>query len=316
MTARANDGLRSPPRHAPRALRSTDDLRRLQRLMTHAVIRPLGPADTVPERWTDGRTTAEVAEEFIKPNDRLTSVERLHIYQRMYWYRLIGSAADDCPGLRAILGEDRFDALIRAYLARYPSRSFTLRDLCSRLARFIEEAPRWTVPRTALARAIARFEWAQTVAFDGAAHPPISARSIQRTPPERLRLGLQPYLTLLDVPYAVDDYVRTVRRRAASRADASNTMGGPGRRRRARTVAIPRRRRTWLVVHRMDNQIYYRRIDRAQYLVLAALEAGRPVAAAVAEAGRSVRPEEIGEWFSLWVRLGWICRHTKSARLS
>ena len=44
---------------------------------------------------------AEVAAEFIKPNDRLTSFERLEIYNRMYWFRLIDCVRDDCPGLRA-----------------------------------------------------------------------------------------------------------------------------------------------------------------------------------------------------------------------
>jgi hypothetical protein len=304
--------LRPPPRHAPRALKSTADLRRLQRLMTHALVRPLGPGDSVPVDWIDGRTTAEVAAEFIKPNDRLTAVERLHIYQRMYWYRLIGAATDDCPGLRGLLGEARFERMIRAYLANCPSRSFTLRDLCSRLPAFLRARPRWTAPRTALAVAVARFEWAQTVAFDGPAGRPLSAAQIRRTPAGRLRMRLQPYLSLLAVGYPVDDYVGPVRRQAALRAEASNAVDGPGRRRRARAVPLPPRRRTWLVVHRLDNRVYYKKIDRAQFRVLAALAQGRPVAAAVAAAGRAVRPDEIQGWFATWMHLGWLCRYRRT----
>ena len=83
-------------------------------------------------------------------------------------------------------------ALVRAYLTKYPSRSFTLRNLSARLAQFIHEEPKWTRPHTARAHAVARFEWAQTVAFDGEARPAITVEELARTPPAKLRLGLQP----------------------------------------------------------------------------------------------------------------------------
>ena len=88
----------------------------------------------------------KVAAEFIKPNDRLTSFERLQLYNRMYWFRLFDAIRDDCPGLLAALGERAFGRLAQAYLAKYPSRSFTLRNLCSRLVQFIRENPSLTAP--------------------------------------------------------------------------------------------------------------------------------------------------------------------------
>ena len=83
----------------------------------------------------------KVADSFIKPNDRLTSFERLEIYNRVYWFRVLDCLYDDYPGLRAVLGEERFMKLITAYLAKYPSASFTLRNLGSRLEKFIREQP-------------------------------------------------------------------------------------------------------------------------------------------------------------------------------
>ena len=67
----------------------------------------------------------EVAAGFIKPNDRLTSLERLEIYNRQYWFRMKDCFYDDYPGLRAVLGDRRFERLACAYLARHPSESFT-----------------------------------------------------------------------------------------------------------------------------------------------------------------------------------------------
>ncbi len=304
-------GLKPPPVRAPRRLRTTADLRTLQRLMTHAVVRPLGSGDRLQKRWLDGRPMAEVAAEFIKPNDRLSAFERLEIYNRVYWFRLIGCVYDDNPGLRALLGERRFDRLVRAYLAKYPSRSFTLRDLCSRLAGFIREEPRWTAPRTAAALAIARFEWAQTVAFDGPAAPALDPGDLAGARADRLRLGLQPYLSLLELDYPADAYVIAVKRRDALRAEASNAVDRLGRRGRSRGVVRPRRGRVYVAVHRLSGRLYYKRLERAEFLILQSLGSGRPLSAAVAAAGPRRRPARVQDWFAAWATRGWLCRREK-----
>ncbi|MSU65672.1 MAG: DUF2063 domain-containing protein [Opitutus sp.] len=308
MKALRSAGLKSPPRHAPRRLRTDADLRAFQRLMTHALVQPLTRNDDVASRFRDGRSMAEVVGEFIKPNDRLSSVERLQIYARSYWYRLIDCVYDDSPGLRALLGERKFFALVRAYLAKYPSRSFTMRNLCSRLPQFIREEPRWTVPDTARADAVARFEWAQTVAFDGEAHPVLPARDLAPAFPARLRLALQPYLSLLVLEWPVDDYVIAVKQRDALRDEASNVVNRGPRARAGKRVARPRRGRVYVVVHRYHERLFYKRLAAPAFKILAAIAAGQPMARAVAAAGRRVKPAEVQEWFATWMELGWFCR--------
>ena len=287
---------------------SPSALRSFQRLMKDAVVRPLAPGHRMQRRWTDGRPMATVAAEFIKPNDRLTSFDRLEIYNRMYWFRIIDCFYDDCPGLRAALGERKFSRLAVAYLAKNPSRSFTLRNLCSRLEAFIRAEPRWTAPRTALAREIARFEWAQTVAFDEAARPVVRPADFGGTHPARLRLALQPYVTLLALEHPVDSYVIAVKKRDTLRAEASNASTSARPAKRLHRVSLPRRERTWVAVHRVDNQLYYKRLDRPSYLILAALRDGQTLNRAVAAAGRGVTPEQVQAWFALWTQLGWLCR--------
>lgn len=301
-------GLKAPPKHAPRRLATTADVIRLQRLMTHILVRPLTKNDGLQPTWIDGRAMTEVADEFIKPNDRLSAFERLQLYNRMYWFRLIDIMHDDNPGLRAVLGERKFVRLIEAYLAKYPSRSFTLRNLCSRLARFIHEEPRWTAPHTALAHTVARFEWAQTVAFDGEKRPVPAPDQIARTPPTRLRFGLQPYVSLLALDYPVDDYVIAVKQRDALRTEASNAVDAVRHATKTRHVRRPRRGRIYLAVHRLDNRLFYKRLDRPAFLILQAVAAGRTLAQAVTAGGRRMRPEQVGEWFATWMELGWLCR--------
>ena len=299
-------GLKAPPRHPPRRLRTNDDLLRLQRFMTHALVRPLTDRDGLQPRWIDGRSTARVAAEFMKPNDRLSAFDRLEIYNRMYWFRVLGCVASDCPGLNALLGDRRFNRFIRAYLAKYPSRSFTMRNLCSRMPIFVREEPRWTAPHTSLAYDIARFEWAQTVAFDGEARAALEPSDIADMPPSRLKLGLQPYISLLALDHPADEYVNAVKKRVALRGEASNAVdSAQPQSSRRKAVARPGRGRVYVAVHRIDARLFYKRLEPAAYRILKAIEAGRTLPEAVAAGGRGLRPEKARQWFATWMKLKW-----------
>jgi hypothetical protein len=284
-------------------------------MMATAVTLPLSAEDGLRRTWIDGRTMEAVASEFVKPNDRLTSFERLELYNRMYWFRLFDAIQDDCPGLRAVLGDRAFWRLAQAYLTRTPSTSFSLRDLCGRLAEFMREHPRLTAPRTALAIEVARFEWAQTVAFDGESRPVLTAADFASRPPTRLRLGLQPYITLLDLRHPIDTYVISVKRREVMRSAASNTPDAAAAAPRpARRPALPRRSPTRVAVHRHNNRLFYKRLDPAAFRILKALSDGRTLARAIAEAGPSVRPAQVRKWFTTWMALGWFCAHGNKRR--
>lgn len=282
--------------------------------MHAAITRPLAPGDLTQRTWTDGRPTAEVIAPLVKANDRLEAIERLEIYNRMYWFRLLESVAEDCPGLRAFLGESKFWELAQAYLATYPSRSYTLRNLCSRLPRFIAEQPQWTEPFTAAALDIARFEWAQIVAFDDAVLKPLSRKAIAAADPEQLRVRLQPYLTVLRLDHGVDDYVVAVKQGdAALRGEASQAVVQRQERKKKSAASLLKAEKIHVVVHRHDEMLYYKRIEPEAARLLQALAAGQPIAAACARAMRGSRlaeaeqAEKIREWFALWMRLGWLC---------
>jgi hypothetical protein len=261
----------------------------------------------------------EVAAEFIKPNDRLTSFERLEIYNRQYWFRVLDCLHDDYPGVRAIVGERKFTKLATAYLAKYPSDSYTLRDLGYRLEQFLREEPEWSAPRQELAINMARFEWAQVVAFDGPSKPAITPDDILGVSPAKLRLALQPYLSLLDLDYAVDDFLIAVTKRDSDvlRSEASNAMdSAPKIARRRRRIRMPKREKIWLAVHRHDNSLYYKRLEPEAFQILSAIARGATVEDACEESiARSVRKgidwaAEIKEWFNTWAALGWFCRRT------
>lgn len=292
-------------------------LRDIQKLAHAAILRPLTPAGGMQPRWTDDSPTATLVERVIKPNDRLSAFERLEIYNRQYWWRLIDILHDDYPGIRAVLGDKRFGRFTIAYLSEYPSRSFTLRNLGRNIERFFAERPSFAGKRQAMAVDMARFEWAQVEAFDGPSKPPLDVSDFAGANPAKLRLALQPYLSLLELGYPLDDFLIAVKKKNRSlRGEASNAID-TGRHGRSKAVPLPRSKKIFLAVHRFDNDLYYKRLEKPAYEILTALRDGKTLAVACERAnfratlGQQKIAAKIQQWFAEWTEMGWFCRPGK-----
>lgn len=308
-TSLSNVVVKKPPSKT----QSKRELRDLQKLMASAVMRPLTADDGMQKRWVDGRSMRGFVAEFIKPNANLTSFERLEIYNRQYWFRLLDCLLEDYPGLRAILGDRKFSRLAVRYLERSPSASFTLRNLGRNLERFIANTPELTEPRHLQCRDMARLEWAHTEAFDTEAKAPATANDLLGKKPTEIRLRLQPHLQLLDLDYPVDALLLSLKRDRGLRSDASNTMGRMRARRRTQIARLLRSEHVYLGVHRFENGVYYKRLDPVQWKLLNAIRKGSSLESACASAlraekePRDVDPELIQRWFQNWSALGWFC---------
>jgi len=301
----------SNPKKARPERQSRREYLQLQRLMAGAVMRPLARNGRAQSRWRDGRPMRKVAASFIKPNDRLTSFERLEIYNRQYWFRLLDCFYDDYAGLRAVLGDRRFARLAQAYLARHPSESFSLRNLGRRLVEFLEAEPRWVAPNLPLALDMARLEWAQIEAFDNEARPPLAVASLEGLDPARARLRLQPHLTLLELSHPVDEFLIQIKRAERLRDEASNAMEEHPSRLRRRLKRRLKRQTIFLAVHRQNDTVYYKRLEPEAFRVVATFRDGASVAEACMElAGGEIVPGELGDkvksWFQTWASLGWL----------
>jgi hypothetical protein len=286
----------------------------LQRTMARAVMQPLTSDERMQKRAPDGKSMRAYASRFIKPNDRLTSFERLEIYNRQYWFRLLSSMVEDFPGLRAVLGDKRFEAMSKAYLVDCPSRSFTLRNLGARLEDWLRKHPKWAGPKQALAVDIARLEWADIEAFDGKAEPPLRTEDLAAAAGAKLKLKLQPYLRLLDLKYPVDDLLLDVRKEDEDTDFASNAFQERHKRKRVQAVARLKPERIFLAVHRVDDSVYFRRIAGEEFVILSAMRDGKSLGRAIDAAFRKSkipaqeRAALVQQWFLNWSALGWFCR--------
>ena len=297
-------------------------LMQLQRTMARAVMQPLTSSERMQGRAPDGGTMKRYASRFIKPNDRLTSFERLEIYNRQYWFRVLAALGEDFPGLRAVLGQRRFDAMARAYLIANPSRSFTLRNLGSGMESWLRVNPKWAGPHQELALDIARLEWADIEAFDGKTEPALRPDDLSIAAGPRMKLTLQPYVRLLSFSYPVDDLLLEVRKEDEDTDFASNTFQEHPKRKRVRAVAKLKPAPIFLAVHRIDYSVYFRRLDQEEFSILTALHHGKTLAAAVESAFRrsriapEERPQKVQAWFQAWSTLGWFCRPEKKRAAS
>ena len=295
------------------------NLMELQRRFNDALTTPLNSEEGIRDRTPNGESMQELVEGIVKPNDRLSSVERLEIYSRSYWFRILSSLNEDFVGLRAVVGDERFDALAEAYLAANPSRSFTLRNLGSRLESWLRTNPRYTHPHEQLALDMVRLEWADIECFDAPEEPTLKLTEIQSLGNDPT-LRLQPHIRLLDLNFPVDNLLLQIRDEDDEDSDeASNTFSEQRKRSRLKSVRKSKPKPTFVVVHRTDYMVYFKRVTPEAFRLLGALRAGKKLSEAIDAAfNPATLPETkimelLQGWFSDWAEWGWFSGKMKES---
>ena len=290
------------------------DLEQLQRIVLGVIQQPLTASEGMRKRTRDGKSVTKIVDEIIKPNDRLTSFERIEIYNRVYWFRILSSLAEDFPGLRAVIGQGNFDKLLVAYLLDCPSESFTLRNLGAKLATWLPNHPEFAPRKERLALDIVRLEWADIDVFDSAELPKLTEEDL-RNLGEDPTFHLQPYVRLLDLEYPVDEFLLRVRANEDPESDiASNVVTEHKPHHAGKRVPLPKREKVYLAVHRQENMNYFKRLKPEAFALLVALQEGKPLSEAIEASvnwsNRSVKhvTGQVHDWFANWSRLGWFCK--------
>jgi hypothetical protein len=293
----------------------------LQRAIARAVMQPLTSSERMRRSAPDGGAMSAYASRFIKPNVRLTSFERLEIYNRQYWFRLLSSLVEDFPGLRAVVGSKRFDAMSTAYLTECPSRSFTLRNLGAGLEEWLRKHPHWLRGNRLLALDMLRLEWADVEAFDGQSKPALRAEDLEGMARPDLTLGIQPYVRLLQLHYPVDDLLLAVKGgNDEGISFASNAVQDRRKHTEVQAAAKQKSAPVFLAVHRLDFSVYFRRISQEEYVLLGSLRNGKSVQRAIELAFHKSavppadRASSVQHSFQTWATLGWFCQQDENLR--
>jgi hypothetical protein len=289
------------------------NLEQLQRAVFEVTRQPLTPSEGMRFRLPDGRSTREIAEAIIKSNNRMTSFERLQIYNQQYWFRILAALSEDFLGLRSIIGERKFEKLAIAYLNDCPSESFTLRNLGSRLEFWLRKHPEYVAGVERIALDMVQLEWADIEAFDLHALPCLTAEDANKLSGKRA-IRLQPHMQLLELAYPVDELLLRIRRPEPESNMVSNAVLEFPHRPRIRRAALPKPKRVYLVVYRLDGSVYFKRLTRDAFALVKTLGQRKPLGEAI-EASLNVSRKDVDDfkerlqgWFENWATLGWLAK--------
>ena len=121
------------------------------------------------------------AASLIRGDVRASAEERLAVYSFMYGSRLVEALESQFPRLARLLGADAFADLTADYLAEWPSRHPSLRELGRAL-------PGWMAgqrPDQPALASLAALEWARADVYDLADEPAMTLDAPRAFPPER-----------------------------------------------------------------------------------------------------------------------------------
>jgi hypothetical protein len=226
-------------------------------------------------------------ETVILPSATLQPIQRVGIYHGMYMLRMIEALGVDYGALAHILGEEKFEELVRGYVLRFPSRSYTLNRLGDALPEFIASSK---MRRHVFLRDLASLELAMTQVFDEAETEPLPGDAISSIAPEQIadaRIVPIPALRLVAADYDVNEAFQDWREE--------------------RTIK-PRRRKTWIAVHRRDYGVFRMPLTREAFTFLGFLKAGETIGSAITmfhgRFRRLPEQDELFTWFRDWSAAG------------
>jgi hypothetical protein len=119
-------------------------------------------------------------------------------------------------------------------------------------------------------------------------------------------------MSLLALGYPADELLLAVRKDVDPSGAASNGVAERNRRRHVTRVGQLKPTPIFLAVHRVDDEVYFRRLDRSQFAVVAALAGGKSLSDAATFAldgtrGGFERTAAVEEWSYNWAAPGWFC---------
>ena len=117
--------------------------------------------------------------------------ERMHVYAEAIRLRFLEVLGEDYPGLRALVGDDGFRALGRAYAAAHPSRYRSIRWFGRHLPEFLRATAPWR--DHPVQGEMALFEWSKSELMDAADSPVAEVEEVAAIPPDQWA-GIRPRL--------------------------------------------------------------------------------------------------------------------------
>jgi hypothetical protein len=258
---------------------------------------------------SDADVAAEDVARYVTPGPRMSASACFEVYRGGYHARLVECLLDDYPVLAAVLGQEQFGALCRAYVDRHPSASPNLNGFGRHLPAFCREVRLEALPSCAdfdakrvFASELAALEWALVEAIHAPMAPPLDLAALQAIPVEawaRARFTTSEALRLFRFEYPVNAVF------------TANRLEGV-------VPEVPAPASNALAVYRKGAQLWRMEITPAMLGVLGPLLEGQSLGEALEGIEAAVTdPELLAQtsaslmvWFREWVDAGFFTRVT------
>ena len=236
-------------------------------------------------------------ESVVARSQALSSVERLEIYARAYFARLVECLQAEFPVFCEAVGDEAFQRFAVDYLQTNPSRSYTLGRLGAGFADYLKQTrpdddstwPDFLVD-------LARLEWAFSEVYDGPgieSEPPLDAAKLRTLPAEQwptARLIAAPCLRLMEFAYPVHGYYTAVRRK--------------------QSPLPPEPAPTFLAITRRDFVVRHLELSLVQFQLLGNLLSGQLLGEAIGRVASLAEDDlenfarDLQSWFEQWTAAG------------
>lgn len=221
----------------------------------------------------------------MKDGPRVNRVERLEIYHRQYWFRILDSLREDFVMTEFILGKRRYQKITSEYLKNHPSRHWTLRALGREFPDYLRKCKGLSLSQKTASADMAALEWAMMEVFEVAGanvRLEMSTKDAART-----LLMLSPCLRFVQSDYDLD------RIRKAHHAQRKMT-----------TSLLRSGKPSVYCIFRVGNDVHVQRLDTQEWSCLKKFSKGSTIENALEDTQASA--PEVSQWFAKWSTYHWL----------
>ena len=208
---------------------------------------------------------------FIEASSILTPHERIELYAQQYWWRIQEAFDEDFRCLLMVLTKKQYETLRDSYLIAMPSRSFTLRNLGSRLYGFIKKHKKLGVRKKQLLLDCVAYDWARVDAFDAKDTRRIEAKEIMASQFSKKKIFLSPSAQILFLSFPIHLLVKND---TGTHTEVSSNTSLKKKKSSVTSVKVLPFKKTITVIFRREERVYFRVVGKEESILLSELKKG------------------------------------------
>lgn len=274
------------------------EVKNLQEWFASIIVRPVTENEEVDPISPSGHSIKKEAEHYISPSDCLEPHQRIEIYNKQYWWRLINAMQKNFPLTLRLLGYEKFEKNTVQYLVKYPPDYWSLTALGRNFPEWIKESYESTDVKLILEAAqVDQYFYLSSITSN---FPSISKEAVANENFLNENINLQPHVFLLksshDLP-AVREVI------IENDPEYSKEHGLP---------KLQENNLYCVVFRNMNSNISWKKVSQAEYLLLGFFKEGTNILKACdwIKSQESHLQEAMTNkfhiWIQSWTQLGWL----------